>query len=42
MTIFYLWIGFVEVKNTNTPLYICSTKNLFVFTDAKKDAKISL
>ena len=42
MTIFYLWIGFVEVENTDMPLYICSTNNLFVLTDAKKDAKISL
>ncbi len=42
MTIFYLCIGFVEVKNTDTHLYIRQTNNLFVYTDAKKDAKISL
>ncbi len=33
---------FVEVKNTDTHLYIRQTNNLFVYTDAKKDAKISL
>ncbi len=39
MTIFYLCIGFVEVKNTDMHLYIRQTNNLFVYTDAKKDAK---
>jgi len=41
MTIFYLCIGFVEVKNTDTHLNIRQTNNLCVYTDAKKDAKIS-
>ncbi len=31
MTIFYLCIGFVEVKNTDTHLYIRQTNNLFVY-----------